>query len=474
VSDPEPSPAYAMSPDEFRRRGHEAVEWVARYLEGVEDLPVRSSVAPGEIRAGLPESPPSAPESFDAILGDVDRLILPGITHWQSPNFFAYFQANGSGPSILGELISAGLGIQGMLWSTSPAATELETLVCDWLVELLGLPDRFLSTGAGGGVIQDGASGATLCALLAARERVRGREALDTLVAYTSPEAHSSVVKSARVAGLRDEQLKLVATDADHALDAGALAAEIAADQGAGRVPFFVTATVGTTSSHAIDPVAAVAEVAAGAGAWVHVDSAHAGSAAVCPELRFVNDGLDRVDSYAFDPHKWLFTTMECDVMYVADRAPLLAALSVTPEYLRNAATESGAVIDYHDWHLPLGRRFRALKLWFVLRHYGAEGLAATVRSHVALAQELAGWIEADPRFELAAPTPLNLVCFRHLGGDDVNRRLLDDLNATGRLFLTHTVLDDRVTLRMSVGQTTTQRRHVVAAWRLIEELAPA
>jgi len=463
-----------MSPDEFRRRGHEAVEWVARYLEGVEDLPVRSSVAPGEIRAGLPESPPSAPESFDAILGDVDRLILPGITHWQSPNFFAYFQANGSGPSILGELISAGLGIQGMLWSTSPAATELETLVCDWLVELLGLPDRFLSTGAGGGVIQDGASGATLCALLAARERVRGREALDTLVAYTSPEAHSSVVKSARVAGLRDEQLKLVATDADHALDAGALAAEIAADQGAGRVPFFVTATVGTTSSHAIDPVAAVAEAAAGAGAWVHVDSAHAGSAAVCRELRFVNDGLDRVDSYAFDPHKWLFTTMECDVMYVADRAPLLAALSVTPEYLRNAATESGAVIDYHDWHLPLGRRFRALKLWFVLRHYGAEGLAATVRSHVAFAQELAGWIEADPRFELAAPTPLNLVCFRHLGGDDVNRRLLDDLNATGRLFLTHTVLDDRVTLRMSVGQTTTQRRHVVAAWRLIEELAPA
>lgn len=463
-----------MSPDEFRRRGHEAVEWVARYMESVEDLPVLSQVEPGDVRAGLPASPPSAPEPFDAILADLDRVILPGITHWQSPNFFAYFQANGSGPSIIGELISAGLGIQGMLWSTSPAATELETLVCDWLVELLALPDRFLSSGAGGGVIQDGASGATLCALLAARERVRGREALDTLVAYTSSEAHSSVLKSARVAGLRDEQLKLVGTDAIHALDAGALGAEIATDLAAGRVPFFVTATVGTTSSHAIDPVGAVAEAAAGADAWVHVDGAHAGSAAVCPELRFVNDGLDRIDSYSFDPHKWLFTTLECDVMYVADRAPLVAALSVTPEYLRNGASESGTVIDYRDWHLPLGRRFRALKLWFVLRHYGAEGLAATVRSHVAFAQELAGWIEADPRFELAAPAPLNLVCFRHVGGDDVNERLRDDLNATGRLFLTHTQLDDRLTLRMSVGQTTTERRHVEAAWQLIGELAPA
>lgn len=474
MTDPEPSPAYAMSPDEFRRRGHEAVEWVARYLEGVEDLPVRSAVSPGDVRAALPSSPPAAPESFDAIFADLDRVVLPGITHWQSPNFFAYFQANGSGPSIIGELISAGLGIQGMLWSTSPAATELETLVCDWLVELLALPDRFLSTGAGGGVIQDGASGATLCALLAARERVKGRKALDTLMAYTSPEAHSSVLKSTRVAGLRDEQLKLVATDDAHALDPAALAREIDADLAGGRVPFFVTATVGTTSSHAIDPVGAVAEAAAAADAWVHVDGAHAGSAAVCPELRFVNDGLDRVDSYAFDPHKWLFTTMECDVMYVADRAPLVAALSVTPEYLRNAATDSGAVIDYRDWHLPLGRRFRSLKLWFVLRHYGAEGLAATVRNHVALAQELAGWIEADPRFELAAPAPLNLVCFRHVGGDDVNRQLLDDLNATGRVFLTHTRLDDRFTLRMSVGQTTTERRHVEGAWQLIGELAPA
>lgn len=461
-------PSYAMTPEEFRRRGHEAVEWVARYLENVGDLPVRAEVEPGEVRAGLSAAAPTSPESFDDIFADLDRVILPGITHWQSPSFFGYFQANSSGPSILGELISAGLGIQGMLWSTSPAATELETLVCDWLVELLGLPHRFLSTGAGGAVIQDGASAATLCALLAARERVKGREALDQLVAYTSTEAHSSVVKGARAAGLRDEQLKLIATDSEHALDASALAAEVEADLAQGRLPFFVAATVGSTSSHAIDPVAAVVRAVAGTRAWVHVDGAHAGSAAVCPEFRFVNDGLEQVDSYAFDPHKWLFTTMECDVMFVADRAPLVAALSVTPEYLRNAATKSGAVIDYRDWHLPLGRRFRALKLWFVLRHYGAEGLASTLRSHVAYAQELVGWIEKDPRFELAAPAPLNLVCFRLVGGDQANQRLLDQVNATGRIFLTHTRLDGQLTLRMSVGQTATRRHHVVEAWSLI------
>ncbi len=465
--------SYAMTPDEFRRWGTEAVEWVASYLEGIESLPVRSQVGPGEVRAALDALPPSQPESFDRMLADLDRVIVPGTTHWQSPSFFAYFQANASGPSILGELIAAGLGTQGMLWSTGPAATEVETLVCDWLVDLMGLPDRFRSEGPGGGVIQDGASGATLCALLAARERVNGREALADLVAYTSTEAHSSVLKGARVAGLRDEQLRLIGTDQNHGLDPGALADALTEDRAAGRLPFFVAATVGSTSSHAIDPVAAVADLAAGTDLWVHVDGAHAGSAAVCPEFRFVNDGLDRVDSYAFDPHKWLFTNMECDVFYVADRRPLIDALSVTPEYLRNPASESGAVIDYRDWHVPLGRRFRALKLWFVLRHYGAEGLAATVRQHVTWAQEVVGWIGADPRFELAAPAPLNLVCFRHVGGDDVNRRLLDELNASGRLFLSHTVIDGRFTLRLSIGQTTTARRHVEAAWAEISRRAP-
>ncbi len=462
-----------MTPDEFRRQGHEVVEWVARYMERVEDLPVVSSVEPGEVRALLPEHPPERPERWEDILADVDRVVLPGVTHWQSPNFFAYFQANASGPSILGELLASGLGVQGMLWATSPACTEIESLVLDWLVELLDLPDRFRSTGAGGGVIQDGASGATLCALLAARERVGGAAALGRLVAYASTEAHSSVVKGARVAGLGEDQLRLIGTDpTSRAMDADALADAMADDAAAGRVPFFVCATVGTTSSHAIDPVAAIAPLAEHHRAWLHVDSAHAGAAAVCPDLRFVNVGLDRADSYCVDPHKWLFTNLECDAFYVADRRPLLAALSVLPEYLRNPASESGAVTDYRDWHLPLGRRFRALKLWFVLRHYGAEGLRHHVGQHVAWAQELADWVEDDPRFELAAPVPLNLVCFRHVGGDAANQRLLEGLNASGRLFLTHARLDDRLTLRLSIGQTTTERRHVEAAWQHISELA--
>lgn len=399
VTDDDPL-SYAMGPDEFRRRGHEAVEWVARYLETVEDLPVQSVVQPGKVRSGLAPHPPASPEPFEDVLADLDRVIVPGITHWQSPNFYAYFQANSSGPSL-----------------ADP-------------------------------------------------------------VAYTSTEAHSSVLKGARVAGLADAQLRLIETDASHAMEPGVLAAAITSDVAAGRRPFFVAATVGTTSSHAIDPVGALAaSVAASADrteTWLHVDGAHAGAAAVCPELRFVNDGLDLVDSYCVDPHKGLFTAMECDVMYVADRAPLVAALSVTPEYLCNAASDSGQVIDYRDWHLPLGRRFRALKLWFVLRHYGAEGLAAAVRSHVALAQELAGWVEDDPRFELAAPVPLNLVCFRVRGDDQANQGLLDAANASGRAMLSPTRLDGRLTLRMSVGQTTTARRHVEASWALIGGFADA
>jgi len=465
--------SFTMTPEEFRRHGAEVVEWVARYMERVADLPVASTVAPGDVRSRLPESPPEQPEPFAAVLDDLERVILPGITHWQSPNFFGYFQANASGASILGELLAAGLGVQGMLWATSPAATELEALVLDWLAELLGLPQRFRSAGTGGGVIQDGASGATLCAVLAARERVGWQGRLERLVAYTSTEAHSSVVKGARVAGLRDDQVRTVATDRRFALRPDDLARSMADDAAAGLVPFVVVATVGTTSSHAIDPVAAIADVAASHRAWVHVDGAHAGAAAVCPELRFVNDGLDRVDSYCVDPHKWLFTNLECDAFYVADRTPLLAALSVTPDYLRNAASDSGAVVDYRDWQLPLGRRFRALKLWMVIRHYGAEGLRHHVGAHVTWAQELASWVRDDPRFELAVEPPLNLVCFRHRGGDEVNQRLLDQLNRSGRMFLTHTRLDGRLTLRLSIGQTTTERHHVEQAWQRIAEAAP-
>lgn len=469
-----PADSFHMTPDEFRERGAEVVEWIARYLEQVERYPVLSQVAPGDVRAQLPGRPPEHPEPFEAVMADLDRVILPGVTHWQSPNFFAYFPANSSGPSILGELLSAGLGVQGMLWATSPACTELETHVLDWMIDLLGLPDRLRSTGRGGGVIQDSASSATLCALLAARHRVAPDNDLPGLVAYTSTQAHSSVEKGARVAGLASHQLRLVDVDDELAMRPDALAGAVKADLAAGLRPFFVCATVGTTSTNAVDPVPAIASVCEAHGLWLHVDAAMSGSAAVVPELRFVNDGLERADSYAFNPHKWLFTNFDCDCFYVADRDALTGALSILPEYLRNAASDAGTVIDYRDWQVPLGRRFRALKLWMVIRHYGAAGLRFHVRQHVALAHEFATWVEADERFELAAPVPLNLVCFRHVGGDQVNQHLIDSLNASGALYLTHTRVDDKLTLRMSIGQTQTERRHVEAAWDALTDLAAA
>lgn len=458
-----------MTADEFRRAGYALVDWIADYYERVGDLPVLSQVAPGDIVGSLPASPPEHGEPFEAILADVERVVLPGITHWQSPSFFGYFPANASPPAILGELLSAGLGAQGMLWATSPALTELEMVVLDWLVELCGLPERFRTTGPGGGVIQDSASSATLCALLAARERAGGVGALDRLVAYASDQAHSSVEKGARIAGLR--HLRLVPSDGAYAMRVDELAAQMAADAAAGLVPCFVAATVGTTSSGAIDPVAAIAEVASAHGAWVHVDAAYAGSAAVCAEHRDeLLDGFDRIDSYVFNPHKWLLTNFDCSAFFVADRRPLVDALSILPEYLRNAATEAGAVIDYRDWQVPLGRRFRALKLWFVLRSYGADGLRRHIRHHVALARDLAERIERAPGFELAAPPRLGLVCFRVDGGDDANQRVLDAVNATGRVYLTHTRLDGRLTLRFAIGGTRTEARHVDAAWHVLRE----
>lgn len=469
--------SYHMTPEEFRRWGRAAVDWIAAYQERVEALPVLSQVKPGEVRGLLPPDPPQVGEPFESILADLDRVILPGITHWQSPSFFAYFPANASGPSILGELLAAGLGVQGMLWATSPACTELETHVLDWLVDMLGLPVVFKSSGQGGGVIQDTASCATLCALLAARERAMGWRGIEQgvdarLVAYSSSQAHSSVEKAMMVSGLGREKLRLVELDERFAMRPEALAALIKADRAAGLVPCFVSATVGTTSSHAIDPLPAIGPLCREAGVWLHVDAAHAGTAALCPELRHIHDGLEWADSYCFNPHKWMFTNFDCDCFYVADRSSLIRTLSILPEYLKNRATESGAVIDYRDWHIQLGRRFRALKLWLVIRHYGVAGLQHHVREHVALAQELAGWVEADDRFELVVPPPLNLVCFRLRGPDEENQLLLDRLNATGRVFLSHTRLRDRLTLRMSIGQTHTARRHVEAAWRLIGDVA--
>jgi aromatic-L-amino-acid/L-tryptophan decarboxylase len=469
--------SFHMTPDEFRRHGHAVVDWIADYYSKVESFPVLSRVQPGQIRASLPPSAPVKGEPFEAMLADIDKVILPGITHWQSPNFFAYFPSNASGPSILGDLLSSGLDVQGMLWATSPACTELETHVLDWLVPMLGLPEKFLSTSTGGGVIQDTASSASLCALLAGRERATNyrsnAQGCDgKLVAYGSTQTHSSVEKAAKIAGLGAANLRAVAVDQNFAMRPDALGSQIAQDKAAGLVPCFVCATVGTTSSNAIDPVPEIARICREQGVWLHVDAAMSGTAALCPELRHIDQGVEFADSYCFNPHKWMFTNFDCDVFYVGDRKALLQTLSVLPEYLRNQATESGAVIDYRDWQIPLGRRFRALKLWFVLRHYGIEGLQYHVRQHVALAQRFAEWVRNDDRFELAAPVPLNLVCFRHKGGDAANQTLMDRLNRSGALYLTHTRLNDRFTLRFCVGQTNTQARHVEQAWKAIQNEA--
>ncbi|HTL56801.1 MAG TPA: pyridoxal-dependent decarboxylase [Candidatus Limnocylindrales bacterium] len=466
--------SFHMTPAEFRHWGHAVIDWIADYQQRVEALPVLARVAPGDIRKNLPAEPPLKGESFDEILADIDKLILPGITHWQSPNFFAYFPANNSGPSILGEMLSAGLGVQGMLWATSPACTELETHVLDWVAEMLGLPARFRSSGAGGGVIQDTASSAVLCALLAARERTTQFQSNEhgcdrSLVAYTSSHAHSSVEKAVRVAGLGGQHLRLVDVDEHCAMKVDALKQLIRKDREAGLQPCFVSATAGSTSSNAFDPIAELGRVCGEEGLWLHVDAAMSGTAALCPEFRYLHAGLELADSYAFNPHKWMFTNFDCDCFYVADRAVLIKALSILPEYLRNRASESGSVIDYRDWQVPLGRRFRALKLWFVIRHYGVEGLQHHIRRHVELAQQFAGWVKASEQFDLVAPAPLNLVCFAHRAGDDFNRNLLERLNESGKLYLTHAVLNGRYVLRFCVGQTHSEERHVRQAWELIQ-----
>ena len=472
-----PEKSFHMSNDDFRRHGHAVVDWIADYYNRIESFPVLSQVEPGQIRAALPPQAPIKGEPFSTILKDIEDAILPGITHWQSPNLYAFFPCNASGPAILGDLLSSGLGVQGMLWATSPACTELETHVLDWLVPALGLPDKFLSTSTGGGVIQDTASSASLCALLAARERASNltsnRKGCDgRLVAYTSSQAHSSIEKAVKIAGLGTDNLRLIEVDETFAMRPEALARQIADDRRRGLTPSFVCATVGTTSSNAIDPVPEIGRVCREQNVWLHVDAAMSGTAALCPEFRYIHDGLEFADSYCFNPHKWMFTNFDCDCFYVADRKSLIQALSVLPEYLRNKATETGAVIDYRDWQIPLGRRFRSLKLWFVMRHYGIEGLQYHVREHVRLAQGFMAGVRQDVRFELAAPAPLNLVCFRHKAGDAATQTIMDRLNRSGDLYLTHTRLQDKLTLRFCIGQTSTTQRHVERAWQRIQEEA--
>jgi aromatic-L-amino-acid decarboxylase len=475
-----------VTPEAFRAAGYQLIDWITDYVETIEDRPVTPDVRPGEITGLLPDHAPVHPERFADVLADVDRIVVPGLAHWQHPNFFAYFPANSSYPAILGELLSAGLGVNGFSWVTSPACTELELRVVDWMAELLGLPARFRNTSAtGGGVIQGTASEATLVAVLSARWRstagaVNHDGDTSRLVAYATTQTHSSIEKALRIAGIGTDAIRIVENDAAFAMRPEALAAAIAADRAAGLRPFFVCATRGTTSSMAFDPTPEIAPICHDAGAWLHVDAAMAGIAALDPEQRWVNDGLELADSYCTNPHKWMGINFDCDLYWTADRVALLGALSILPEYLRSAAAASGTAADLRDWQVPLGRRFRSLKLWFGLRLDGIEHYRAMIRHHLGLARELEAWAAADDRFELAAPPRLNLVCVRladdREGGqpaaDAATERLIEAANATRRVWFTRTVLDGRPVLRFSIGSRVTQRHHVAAAWRLLQGLA--
>lgn len=473
-----------MSPEEFRRYGREVVDWIADYFSHPERYPVLAQVEPGRLRSQLPAAPPERGEAMSEILEDFGRLVVPALTHWNHPSFFAYFATSASAPGILGELLAAAFDAKAMLWRTSPASTELEEVALDWLRQLMGLPGEF------GGVIYDTASVATMHAVAAAREALNlsvreegmsGRADLPLLRLYASEQSHSSVEKALIALGLGQRALCKVPADAEFRMDADALARLVAEDRRAGFLPFCAVATVGTTSTTSIDPVPAVADVCEREGLWLHVDAAYAGSAAVVPEMRHVLEGCERADSLVVNPHKWLFTPFDLSALYCRRLEVLRRAFTLTPEYLRTS--EAGEVRNGSDYGVQLGRRFRALKLWMILRYFGREGLAARIREHCRLARDFASWVEASKDWELLAPVPFSVVCFRarttvegEADGqaaarlDALNERLMNAVNATGETFLSHTKLGGRFTLRLAVGNIRTAEPHVRRAWELLNE----
>ncbi|NND70722.1 MAG: aspartate aminotransferase family protein [Rhodothermales bacterium] len=465
-----------MPAEDFLRYGTAALEWLNSYYAHVESLPVVASVQPGDIRNLLPPTGPEIGEAFEKIMADMDRVILPGTTHWQSPNFYAYFPSNISGPSILAELLSAGMSVQGMLWKTGPACTEVETHVLDWLVYAMDLPKSFLSTESGGGVIQDTASSAVLCAVIAAREKATDGDSnsnglMTPLVAYASSETHSSVEKAIRIAGIGSKNFRVVDVDKNFAMRPDHLQKMISDDRVAGRQPFFVCATVGTTSSNAVDPVRPIGEVCRRENVWFHVDAAMSGTVALCPEHRYLFDGLEYADSYNFNPHKWMMTNFDCSVLYVQRKSDLIESLSINPEYLHTKEYATGLAADYRDWQVPLGRRFRALKLWFVLRYYGTEGLKYHIRYHIALTRLIQHKVQEDPDFEVVVPAVLNMFCFRLRKGRSKTEALLAAINETGRAYMTHTIIGEDYVIRWCVGQAQTRMRHVLETWDIVQRL---
>jgi len=471
-----------MPGEDFRRIGHELIDWVADYFEHIEDLPVLAQIEPGGLKSQLPAAPPEQSESMQQIIADVDRLIVPALTHWSHPSFFAYFATSTSAPGIFGELLSAAFDNKAMLWRTSPASTELEEVTLDWLRQMMGL-DAGMT-----GIIYDTASVSSMHAIAAAREgvelRIReegmsGRRDLPLLRVYVSEQAHSSIEKGVITLGLGQRALRKIPTDSEFRMDTSALAAAIDEDKASGMIPFCIVATVGTTSTSSIDPVPEIVPIGEKHAMWLHVDAAYAGSAAVVPELRHILAGCERADSIAVNPHKWLFTPFDLSVLYCRHMDLLRRAFSLVPEYLRTPEQEK--VRSGSDYGVQLGRRFRALKLWMVIRYFGHEGLTARIREHCRLAKLFASWVEADPNWELMAPLPLALVCFRacrETGDgsmrearlDILNEAIMHGVNATGKALLSHTKLNDKLTLRLSIGNIRTTEKHVRQVWELLNE----
>lgn len=496
-----------LDPEEFRRQGHMVIDFLADYYANVEKYPVQSLVEPGYLRKRLPESTPYNPEPIETILQDVQEHIIPGITHWQSPNFFAYYQCTSSTAGFLGEMLSAGFNVVGFNWISSPAATELETIVVDWLGEMLKLPKSFLFSGNGGGVLQGTTCEAILCTLVAARDQMLcriGRDNMGKMVVYGSDQTHSALQKAAQIAGIHPNNFRAIKTtkSTSFALSPDSLQSEIRKDIKAGLVPLFLCATVGTTSTAAVDPLGSLCNVAKDYGMWVHVDAAYAGSACICPEFRHFMDGVEGANSFSLNAHKWFLTTLDCCCLWVKDPSgpsALVKSLSTNPEFLRNIATDSRQVVDYKDWQIALSRRFRAMKLWFVLRSYGVANLRNFIRSHVEMAKLFEGLVAMDKRFEIVLPRYFAMVCFRvspiamgrppkaaHKNGyvdekkvdveeessNEVNQKLLESINMSGRVYMTHAMVGNVYVIRFAVGATLVEERHVIMAWKVLQDHA--
>ncbi|KAM3353423.1 hypothetical protein ACQJBY_024536 [Aegilops geniculata] len=473
-----------MDAEQLRECGHRMVDFIADYYKSIETFSVLSQVQPGYLNELLPDSAANRPDTLDALFDDIREKIVPGVTHWQSPNYFAYYPSNSSTAGFLGEMLSAAFNIVGFSWITSPAATELEVIVLDWFAKMLKLPSQFLSSAVGGGVIQGSASEAVLVVLLAARDRtleMHGKKSLEKLVVYASDQTHSALQKACQIAGIFPENFRVVKADYSnsYAVAPEAVSEAISVDLSSGLIPFFICATVGTTSSSAVDPLHKLGKIAQAHDMWFHIDAAYAGSACICPEYRHHLDGVEEADSFNMNAHKWFLTNFDCSLLWVKDKSYLIEALSTNPEYLKNKASQENSVVDFKDWQIPLGRRFRSLKLWMVLRLYGVENLQSYIRKHIQLAKQFEQLVLSDSRFEVVTPRNFSLVCFRLLpptseddNGRNLNYSLMDTCNSSGKIFISHTVLSGNFVLRFAVGAPLTEEKHVDAAWKLLQDEA--